>query len=56
MTIVARSEIERYQPGHERGKDGQVVYDVRGDFSTAPEALRAPFAFYFDRFPVRRRS
>ena len=42
-----------YRAGHERGRDGQVVYDVRRDFGAEPEALRAPFAFYFDRFAVQ---
>ena len=53
MTADARSAIDRYRAGHERGRDGQVVYDVRRDFGAEPEALRAPFAFYFDRFAVQ---
>ncbi|MET0912393.1 MAG: sulfotransferase [Acidimicrobiales bacterium] len=53
MTAEARTAIDRYRAGHERGRDGQVVYDVRRDFGAEPEALRAPFAFYFDRFAVQ---
>jgi hypothetical protein len=35
-----------------RGKHGQVVYDLRGDFGIEPDALRRRFDFYFERFPV----
>jgi hypothetical protein len=49
----ARAAIDGYLAGHERGKDGQVVYDVRRDFGADPTELRAPFGFYLDRFPVR---
>ena len=37
-----------------RGKHGQLVYDLRGDFGLDPEAIRQRFAFYFDRFPKVR--
>ena len=49
----ARSDSAAYQAAHPRGKEGKVVYDLRGDFSVTPEELRQPFGFYFDRFPVR---
>jgi hypothetical protein len=49
----ARAAVTGYLAGHERGKDGQVVYDVRTDFGADPAELRAPFGFYLDRFPVR---
>jgi hypothetical protein len=49
----ARGEIEAYRAAHPRGKEGQVVYDLRRDFSTTPEAVRARFDAYLDRFPVR---
>ena len=45
--------IETYLAGHERGRDGQVVYDLRRDFGAEPSVLRAPFGFYLDRFAVR---
>jgi hypothetical protein len=32
---------------------GQVVYDLRGDFGAEPAALREPFSFYLERFPVK---
>jgi hypothetical protein len=36
-----------------RGRHGQLVYDLRGDFGLEPDAIRERFAFYFDRFPVK---
>jgi hypothetical protein len=36
-----------------RGKHGQLIYDLRGDFGLDPAKLRERFSFYFDRFPVR---
>jgi hypothetical protein len=38
---------------HKRGKNGQLAYDLRGDFGLDPEAIRERFAFYYDRFPVK---
>lgn len=38
---------------NKRGKHGQLVYDLRGDFGLEPEAIRERFGFYFDRFPVK---
>ncbi|NND67918.1 MAG: sulfotransferase, partial [Halioglobus sp.] len=38
---------------HPRGKHGQVVYDLRGDFGVEPDVLRKRFDFYFERFPVQ---
>ena len=53
LTAQARAEIEAYIRAHPRGKEGQVVYDLRRDFDVEPAALRRPFQFYLDRFPVR---
>lgn len=53
LTDRARAEIETYRRAHPRGKEGRVVYDLRGDFSTTPEEVRSRFDTYFDRFPVR---
>ena len=38
---------------HPRGKEGQIVYDLREDFGAEPAEIRAPFAFYQDQFAVR---
>jgi len=53
MTPEARAAIDTHLATHVRGRDGQVVYDVRRDFGAEPEALRAPFGFYLDRFAVQ---
>ena len=43
LTDVARAEIEAYRTAHPRGKEGQVVYDLRRDFATTPDAIRSRF-------------
>jgi hypothetical protein len=53
LTPEARAQIEAYRAAHPRGKEGRVVYDLRTDFGVTPEAVRASFGFYFDRFDVR---
>ncbi len=53
MTDEARRQIAGYLEEHPRGRDGQVVYDLRKDFDVSPEEVRAPFDFYLDRFDVR---
>lgn len=53
MTPAARAQIQTYLAQHPRGKEGQVVYDLRRDFGAEPAALRERFGFYLDRFPVR---
>lgn len=53
MTPAARSELQAFVDTHPRGRDGRVIYDLRGDFGIEPATLRERFAFYFERFPVR---
>jgi hypothetical protein len=53
MTETARGQIAAYLRDHPRGKEGQVVYDLRRDFGADPAAVREPFGFYFERFPVK---
>jgi hypothetical protein len=53
LTPEARAEVTAYRDSHRRGRDGQVVYDLRRDFGTTPEEVREPFGFYLDRFDVR---
>ncbi len=38
---------------HQRKRQEKLVYRLERDFGVTAEALRAPFGFYFDRFPVR---
>lgn len=51
LTATARAELEGYLAGNPRGKDGRVVYDLRGDFGLDPDDLYQRFEFYFDAFP-----
>jgi Sulfotransferase family len=53
MTPEARAQLAQFVADHPRGKEGRVLYDLQKDFGVAPAALRARFAFYFERFPVR---
>jgi len=53
MTPEARAQLTSYLREHPRGKEGQVVYDLRRDFDAEPAELRKRFGFYLDRFPVR---
>jgi hypothetical protein len=53
MTDTARGQIAAYLREHPRGKEGQVLYDLRRDFGADPAAVREPFGFYFERFPVK---
>jgi hypothetical protein len=53
LTERARAEITAYQADHPRGKEGQVVYDLRGHFATTPAEVRSRFAAYLDRFDPR---
>jgi hypothetical protein len=53
MTQAARTQLQDYLHQHPRGKEGRIVYDLRGDFGVEPADLRQQFAFYFERFPVQ---
>lgn len=52
FTDSARAEIAAYQAAHPRGKEGRVVYDLRGDFGTTPEEVRTRYTEYMNTFPV----
>jgi hypothetical protein len=53
MTDESHRQIGAYRDTHPRGREGQVAYDLRGDFDVTPDDLRRNFGFYLDRFPVR---
>ena len=53
MTAEVRRSVETHLAGHQRGKHGQVVYDLRADFGAEPERVREAFDFYLDRFAVK---
>ena len=56
MPERAREQLRTYLEGNPRGKEGRVVYDLRGDFGLEPDALYDRFAFYFEAFPQLRRE
>lgn len=51
FNAVAAEQLSQYLLAHPRGKDGRVIYDLKGDFGVSAEQLRERFAFYFERFP-----
>ncbi|HEY2809072.1 MAG TPA: sulfotransferase [Steroidobacteraceae bacterium] len=53
VTDEARSALDHFLAAHPRGKAGQVIYDLKGDFGVDPAQLRERFRFYFDRFEIR---
>lgn len=55
-TDETRRELTAYLDGNPRGRDGRVVYDLRGDFRLDPADLYERFAFYFAAFPQIRRE
>lgn len=52
MTDVASRQLHEYMAANPRGKHGQIVYDLKGDFGVDPGELRERFRFYTDRYPV----
>lgn len=51
LTDVARAQLGDYVASNPRGKDGRIVYDLRGDFGLDPAELYDRYRFYFDAFP-----
>lgn len=54
VTGECRTALADYVAGNPRGKDGRVVYDLRGDFGLDPAELYDRYSFYFDAFPQVR--
>jgi hypothetical protein len=53
FTGEAKAEVATYQAAHPRGKEGRVVYDLRGDFGVTPEEVRTRYTDYMNAFPVK---
>lgn len=53
MTEQARAELTSYMSGHERGAQGQYVFDLRGDFGVDPAEIRERYRNYTDVIPIR---
>ena len=56
VTDEVRAGLAAYVEANPRGKEGRVVYDLRGDFGLEPDDLYERYAFYFDAFPQIRRE
>ena len=56
VTGECRAGLDEYVAGNPRGKDGRVVYDLRGDFGVEPDDLYERYGFYFEAFPQVRRE
>jgi hypothetical protein len=53
MTAEATASVDGFLAENARGRHGQVVYDLPGDFGVDPAEVRRRFDFYFARFPIR---
>lgn len=53
LTDAALAELHAYLEEHGEQKKGKIVHNLERDFHVTGEALRKPFGFYFDRFPVK---
>jgi len=53
FTDEAKAEVAAYQAAHPRGKEGRVVYNLRGDFGVTPEEVRTRYTDYMNTFPVQ---
>jgi len=49
----SEQDMRDYMANHPRGRDGQVIYDLSGNFKLDIGELRERFSFYTDRFPVK---
>lgn len=53
LTTQARDQLADFIDRHPRGKYGQVIYDLAGQFGAEPAQLRRDFDFYFNAFAVQ---
>ena len=51
MTAAAEQQLQAYLDANPRGKHGQILYDLEGDFGVSPESLYQRFDFYYERYP-----
>jgi hypothetical protein len=53
MNPAARAELDAFVRANPRGRHGQVIYDLKGDFGLEPGEVRLRFGDYVERFRVR---
>jgi len=51
---TTRDAFQQAIDHNQRGRNGQLAYDLRADFGIDPATIRERFQFYFDRFPEVR--
>lgn len=51
LTEEALAQLHAYLAEHEHKNDARISYNLERDFGVTAAELRAPFDFYFDRFP-----
>ena len=56
FTADVEAAMRRYIGDNPRGKHGQIIYDLEGDFGVSREALYERFAAYMKCFDVERES
>ena len=56
VTDAVSGGLQAYVDANPRGRDGRIVYDLRGDFGLDPDELYDRYAFYFDAFPQIRKE
>ncbi len=56
MSSAARAQLDAFMAANPRGKHGQLIYDLRGDFGLEPADVRKRFSSYVERFRVRVES
>lgn len=54
QTDETRAQVDAYIAANPRGRHGQVIYDLEGDFGVRVAEIRERFAFYYERYPVRK--
>ena len=52
LTDRARDEIQGFIDNNVQGRDGRIVYDLRGHFGVEPAQVRKPFEDYMSRHNV----
>lgn len=52
ITDTARAEIQHFIDNNKQGRDGRIVYDLRGHFGVEPEELRKQYQGYLDHYDI----
>lgn len=50
----SKAQTDAYIRANPRGRHGQILYDLEGDFGVKVGEIRERFQFYYDRYPVKQ--